>query len=102
MVPFGLCDPLFGSTSSRTVSRAMPLYVSNTGKVSECFFFLTRGSLTDGRAHNGGRADFSMWEHDFGKYTGCDNATFTPSLNPLFQHQLKCCTKIPLKIFPGI
>ncbi len=36
VVPFGLCDPLFGSTSLRTVSRAMPLYVSNTGKVSEC------------------------------------------------------------------
>ena len=32
VVPFGLCDPLFGSTSSRTMSRAMPLYVSNTGK----------------------------------------------------------------------
>ena len=60
MAPIGECDP-FGSAGSRTVSRAMPLYVSNTGKVSECFFFLTRGSLTDGRAgcaHNGGHAVF--------------------------------------------
>ena len=57
MAPIGECDP-FGSDGSRTVSRPMPLYVSNTGKVSECFFFLTRGSLTDGRAHNGGHAVF--------------------------------------------
>ena len=27
---------------------------------------------------------------------------FHPSLNQLFQHQLKCCTKNLLKIFPGI
>merc|ERR1712141_668187 len=32
VAPIGECDP-FGSAGSRTVSRAMPLYVSNTGSV---------------------------------------------------------------------
>ena len=45
VVPFGLCDPLFGSTSSRTMSRAMPLYVSNTGKVSECQYSIQQQSM---------------------------------------------------------